>query len=95
MTKLKQVCVKLAPGEIATLDRLAAKGGVSRAHVMRQALSVSLPLLDAGHSIDLTRAIGILEFMQAAMAHVLDQDYPDFSDRIVDITMARVKQYHA
>lgn len=87
--------MKLASSELRALDDLATRRGVSRAELIRLALTTSLPLIAAGHSLDFTRLATGLEFCQAALDGIISREHPDIAARIYDDVLARMEQFHA
>lgn len=94
MKTFKDVGVSLAATQFARIDALAASLGMSRSAVIRQLIDVGLPFVEAGHGVNVTRLIAIIESTQAATDRLLTLADPDFAERLPGITIERMKAYH-
>ncbi|QOV96785.1 hypothetical protein IM701_21650 (plasmid) [Novosphingobium sp. ES2-1] len=76
------------------IDALASAVGTSRSALTRQLIDVALPFVEAGHGVNLTRLIAIIESTQAATDRLLTLADPDFAERLPGLTIERLKAYH-
>lgn len=94
MKTFKDVGVSLAVTQFERIDALATGLGISRSAIIRQLIDVGLPFVEAGHGVNVTRLIAIIESTQAATDRLLTLADPDFAERLPGITIERLKAYH-
>ncbi len=92
--EFRNVGVALADAQLVRIDALADAVGTSRSALTRQLIDVALPFVEAGHGINLTRLIAIIESTQAATDRLLTLADPDFAERLPGLTIERLKAYH-
>lgn len=92
--ELRNVGVALAEAQLRRVDAMATGLGTSRSAMIRQLLDVALPFVEAGHGVNVTRLIAIIESTQAATDRLLTLADPDFAERLPGITIERLKVYH-
>ena len=80
---------------IDIVDQLAASRGVSRSEAIRIALEVGIPLLKAGLSLNAERAVTILEHTQLALSLLVERQYPEDVNELIDMALRNVREYHA
>nr|WP_277350593.1 ribbon-helix-helix protein, CopG family [Novosphingobium olei] len=86
--------VALAEAQLRRVDAMAQDLGTSRSAMIRQLLDVALPFVEAGHGVNLTRLIAIIESTQAATDRLLTLADPDFAERLPVLTIERLNAYH-
>lgn len=94
MHQFRNVGVALAEAQLRRVDAMARDLGTSRSSMIRQLLDVALPFVEAGHGVNLTRLIAIIESTQAATDRLLTLADPDFAERLPGLTIERLKAYH-
>ena len=77
------------------LDVFAASKGVSRSEAARAAIAVGLPLLQLGVALNAERALTILEHTQLALSLLVERQYPEDVNELIDMAMRNVREYHA
>lgn len=92
--EFRNVGVALSDAQLLRIDALASAVGTSRSALVRQLLDVALPFVEAGHGVNLTRLIAIIESTQAATDRLLTLADPDFAERLPGLTIERLKAYH-
>jgi uncharacterized protein (DUF1778 family) len=95
VTKREVFAVRLTPAERGTLERAAAARGKTLSECLRLAISFGLPLVENAHTLNLYRLIANVEYLQAAIETIVARDYPDAADRLLDLAVERVEQFHA
>ncbi|MBN06093.1 CopG family transcriptional regulator [Ponticaulis sp.] len=93
--KLQSVGVTLSPQMVDKLDHLASSRGVSRSEAIRVSLELGVPLLHLGIAINGQRALTILEHTQLALSLLVQKQYPEDSDELIEIAMRNVREHHA
>ena len=86
---------RLSGSDLALLDAVVAKRNFGRSEAIRAALSIGLPLLEAGHSFNLKRSLLLLEYIQAGMDLIITREHSDFADKLPLIAQERMDTYHA
>ena len=94
MKTFRAVGVSLAQDQFARIDALASGLGMSRSAIIRQLIDVGLPFVEAGHGVNVTRLIAIIESTQAATDRLLTLADPEFAERLPALTIERLKAYH-
>ena len=69
------IAFRLSSEEIAALDRVAAKRSCSRSEAARTALMFGIRFAEAEHTFNITRAVLVLEYMQAAIDVMLGVEF--------------------
>lgn len=77
------------------LEKLAERQGYSRAQAARTALAMGVRFADAGHSFNVTRAVLLLEYMQAAIDVIITRDHGDVVGELLEAAKQRLVTYHA
>lgn len=93
--KYKGIGVGLSYEAIKQLDTFAASKGVSRAEAIRASVAVGLPLLQLGVALNAQRALTILEHTQLALSLLVERQYPEDVNELIDMAMRNVHEYHA
>lgn len=89
------VGIKFPAATLAQLDAIAAERDVSRAEIVRIAVAIGLPLLKLGVAINTRRALGILEHTQLALSMIVEREYPDDAQTLIDMARQNVSDFHA
>ena len=89
------ISVRFSPAEVEALEAIAAKRNCSRSEAARIAIHFGLPLASAGHSFNVTRAVLLLEYMQAAIDVIITRDHGDVVAELLDAAQQRLATYHA
>ena len=91
---IKGIGVGLSYEAINQLDAFAASKGVSRAEAIRASVAVGLPLLQLGIAINAERALTILEHTQLALSLLVERQYPEDVNELIDMAIRNVSEYH-
>lgn len=84
------------PAEVvAQLDQFADSKGVSRSEAARAAIAVGLPLLQLGIALNAERALTILEHTQLALSLLVERQYPEDVNELINQALSNVREYHA
>lgn len=94
MKNLQSVGLTLPPALLSQLDEFASGKGVSRSEAARAAIQSGLPLVKFGIAIDAPRILTILEHTQLALSLILQEEYPDDAQIILNLAEDRVKNHH-
>ena len=86
--------VGLTAQTLLELDEFAQARGVSRSEAARIAITIGLPLLKLGIAINGERALTILEHTQLALSLLVERQYPEDVDELIDMAMRNVREYH-
>jgi hypothetical protein len=92
---IKGIGVGLSHEAISQLDAFAEAKGVSRAEAIRASVAVGLPLLQLGVALNAERALTILEHTQLALSLLVERQYPEDVNELIDMAMRNVREYHA
>ena len=76
------------------LDVFAASKGVSRSEAARVAIAVGLPFLQLDVALDPERALTILEHTQLALSLLVERQYSEDVNELIDMAMRNVREYH-
>ena len=90
----KILTVRLSDADWSLLDKIAQKHGYSRSHAARVSLSMGMHFADAGHSFNLTRAILLMEYTQAAIDVIITRDHEDAVPQLLEAAMERLETFH-
>jgi len=93
-TRTSGVGIKFAPQALTQIDNLAAERGVSRAEIVRTAVSIGLPLLNIGVAINTERTLAIIEHTQLALSLLVERQYPEDAAPLIDMAFENVREYH-
>ncbi|AYO75784.1 MAG: ribbon-helix-helix protein, CopG family [Cupriavidus sp.] len=89
------IAFRLLPSELAALDQIAAKRGCSRSEAARYALMFGIRFAEADHSFNITRAVLVLEYMQAAIDVIITRDHGDVVPQLLAAAKQRLETFHA
>ena len=95
MSELTKISVRLRPGEIAALDKLAKARALSRSDVMRAVVATGLPLVAQGFKFNLERILFILEHVGASVDVIMAREHGDVYEHLVALASERMDQFHA
>lgn len=95
ITRNDKFSVRLTPAELSLLQTVAATRGETQSECLRAAVRFGLPLVLSGTKLDLYRLIANIEYLQAALETIITRDHPEVADRLLDIAVERVEQFHA
>jgi len=87
--------VRLTSTELSLLQSVASARGESRSECLRAAVRFGLPFVRNGHTLDLYRLIANIEYLQAAIETIIAREYADEAERLLDLAIERVEQFHA
>lgn len=88
------VGVRISPNDLAAVDALAAARGCSRSEALRLALSYGIKLAGAATSVNVRRYAAVLEFLTAAVGTIIQKEYPDELEFILDAVDQRLEEFH-
>lgn len=94
-TKSCGVGIKFPPQMLTDIDKLAAAREVSRAEIVRAAVSIGLPLLQHGRSVNLERMLFILEHTQLALSLLVERQHPGDVESVIGMAIESVEEFHA
>lgn len=86
---------RLRPEDYSAVDEIASRRSCSRSEVARLAMMFGIPMLQHGHSLNITRVAVLLEYIQAGLDVIISREHTDVADQLLDIAMERVNQFHA
>lgn len=96
MTDRHQVLtLRLNGADWDALDKVALKHGFSRAEAARSALMQGIRFAEAGHTFNVTRAVLLLEYMQATIDVIITRDHGDVVAELLEAAKQRLETYHA
>jgi len=95
VTKLQSVGVTLNPHIVDQIDELAKARGVSRSEAIRISVDIGLPLLKLGMALNTERALTILEHTQLALSLLVERQYPEDVNELINQALSNVREYHA
>ncbi|MEL7196745.1 MAG: ribbon-helix-helix domain-containing protein [Pseudomonadota bacterium] len=95
VTKLQSVGVTLSPHTVDQIDELAKARGVSRSEAIRISVDIGLPLLKLGMALNTERALTILEHTQLALSLLVERQYPEDVNELINQALSNVREYHA
>ncbi len=95
VTKLQSVGVTLGPHIVDQIDELAKARGVSRSEAIRISVDIGLPLLKLGKALNTERALTILEHTQLALSFLVERQYPEDVNELINQALSNVREYHA
>lgn len=95
MKKPTSVGVKLTDSLLSEVDALALSKGTSRSEIIRTALTVGLPLLKVGVSPDIGRILTIIEHTQLALSLIVDRQYPEDAEPVLEMAIRNVGEFHS
>ncbi|KEO90492.1 hypothetical protein EH31_10415 [Erythrobacter longus] len=95
VTKLQSVGVTLSPHIVDQIDELAKARGVSRSEAIRISVDIGLPLLKLGMALNTERALTILEHTQLALSLLVERQYPEDVNELINQALSNVREYHA
>ncbi|KHS49376.1 MAG: hypothetical protein KJ876_07245 [Alphaproteobacteria bacterium] len=91
----KGIGIGLSEEVLRELDAFATSKGVSRAEAIRASIAVGLPLLNLGIALNAERALTILEHTQLALSLLVERQYPEDVNELIDMALRNVREYHA
>ncbi|WP_081096452.1 ribbon-helix-helix domain-containing protein [Erythrobacter donghaensis] len=86
--------VSLSQESLDHLDAYAKARGISRAEAIRASISVGLPMLKLGIVLNTKRALTILEYSQLALSLIVQEQYPDDADHLMDQAQSNAENHH-
>ena len=89
------IAFRFSSEEIAALDRVAAKRSCSRFEAARTALMFGIRFAEAEHTFNITRAVLVLEYMQAAIDVIITRDHGDVVPQLREAAKERLATFHA
>ena len=89
------IAFRLSSEEIAALDRVAAKRSCSRSEAARTALMFGIRFAEAEHTFNITSAVLVLEYMQAAIDVIITRDHGDVVPQLREAAKERLATFHA
>lgn len=89
------VAVRLTHEEVAEIEQVAIGRGCSKSDAIRLALTFGLPLARQGVTLNLSRIVLLLEYIQAGVDLIVTREHADFADRLEGIALDRVEEFHA
>lgn len=92
--RFRQLTLRLNDSEWRTLDQACTALGRTRSEVARAALANGLPLVRAGHSIDLRRLITLIEHTQACIDVIINREHADAATQLIELALQRVEEFH-
>ncbi|MEM7687510.1 MAG: ribbon-helix-helix protein, CopG family [Pseudomonadota bacterium] len=92
--RLDCVGIALAPDVIKELDAMAARASISRSEVIRMAVGIGMPLMQAGFAISPERILTILEHTQLALTLLIERECPERATELIRLARARVEEHH-
>lgn len=92
---IKGIGVGLSPEAIDQLDAFATAKSISRAEAIRASVAVGLPLLQLGMAVNAERALTILEHTQLALSLLVERQYPEDVNELINQALSNVREYHA
>ena len=95
MKQITGIGVGLPAGIVERSERLGRQLELSRSDVLRRSIEIGFPLLELGHRIDPIRLLAHIEYLQAALETIIARDHPEMADRLLDMAVERVEQFHA
>ncbi|MGR6331366.1 hypothetical protein ACU5AX_20075 [Sphingomonas sp. XXL09] len=87
--------VRLSGADWDLLGKLADRQGYTRAQAARSAIAMGIRFADAGHTFNVTRAVLLLEYMQAAIDVIITRDHGDVVGELLEAAKQRLATYHA
>lgn len=87
--------VRLSPSERSALESAAKARDKSVAECLRLAVHFGLPFVQSGHGLDLYRVIANIEYLQAAIETIIAREHSDVTERLLDVAIERMEQFHA
>lgn len=94
-TKRQVLTVRVTPAERAALSRAAEARGKTVSECLRLAVAFGLPFVQSGHGLDLYRVIANIEYLQAAIETIIAREHSDVTERLLDVAIERMEQFHA
>jgi hypothetical protein len=91
---LKGIGVGLPHPLIADLDAFCESKGLSRSEAIRLSVTVGLPLLKLGVAVNTRRVLSILEYGQMALSMMVEREYPEDHNELLDMALRNVEEYH-
>lgn len=87
--------LRLGKSDWDALNGLAADRGCSRAEAARMALREGVRFAKAGHTFNVTRAILLLEYTQAAIDVIITRDHGDVVPQLLEAAKQRLETFHS
>lgn len=94
-TKTPNISFRLRSEDSFAIDDVAEKRGCSRSEAARMALMFGIPMLQHGHSLNITRVAVLLEYIQAGLDVIISREHTDMADKLLDVALERVSKFHA
>jgi hypothetical protein len=88
------ISVRLSSETVAKLEKLARQTGENRTQLVRRIIAIGTPLLEAGVDPNLRRLFVIAEHTQMALAHMMENEYPDVAAEIIQLAQDNVAEHH-
>ena len=95
MKKVQGIGFGVSPTVVGELDAIAEAKGISRSEAARTALAIGIPMLKLGVRLNADRALTILEHTQLALSLLVERQYPEDVDELVDLAVANMRKHHA
>ncbi len=96
MEKKQYRCVGInfPPDTLAEIDKIAGERGLSRAEIVRSAISIGFPLMQLGLAVNARRTLAILEHTQLALSMMVEREYPDDAGELLRMAFQNVDAHH-
>ena len=88
------ISVRLARETIDKLDSIARRTGENRCQLLRRVIAIGSALLAAGVDPHLRRLLIIADHTQMALAHLMENEYPDVAAELIQLAQDNVAEYH-
>ncbi|MDF1834991.1 MAG: ribbon-helix-helix protein, CopG family [Alteraurantiacibacter sp. bin_em_oilr2.035] len=76
------------------IERLAAAKDVSRSEIIRSCVNLALPLFKANVSPDISRILAIVEHTQLALSLLVERNFPEDAEPVLDMAVRNVADFH-
>ncbi|WP_156521880.1 hypothetical protein [Croceicoccus mobilis] len=76
------------------IDNLASAKDVSRAEIVRSCVRLALPLIKANITPDIGRLITIAEHTQLALSLLVERNFPDDAEPVLDMAIRNLGEFH-
>ncbi|WP_310105954.1 hypothetical protein [Sphingomonas sp. BE138] len=86
--------LRLSKADWELVERLAKSQGYTRAQAARSAIALGARFAEAGHTFNITRAVLVLEYMQAAIDVIIARDHGDVVPQLRAAAKERLATFH-
>lgn len=90
----KGIGVGFSPDVLNELDCFASSRGMSRAEAIRISVAIGFPMLKLGVALNAERALTILEHTQLALSLLVERQYPEDVNELINQALSNVREYH-